>query len=263
MTAAPRPTGLPGYRGTGHPAGCFLGEGAWPPRGRGRHVLVVEQDPSVTELIATALELVGHRVCTAGTAADGMVRFTEHRFDLVVLDATLPDLIGFTRGRRVAPADRPPLLFLTTCDFLHSLLPELGPSGEDYVTKPVRITEFLARAQVLLRGRAPEQQGMHCYGDLVLDDAACQAWRGSRQLDLTPAEYRLLSHLLANAERVLSKEQISRHVWGEYRANSAIEKLVSRLRLKVDKEHPALIRTRRGFGYWLGHPARQDATPAH
>ncbi|MEU2599197.1 response regulator transcription factor [Streptomyces hirsutus] len=262
MTPTSHPDGLPAHRSTGRPAGRVLGEGPSSPRGDGRHVLVVEQDPSVTELIATALELVGHRVRTAATAADGMVRFTEHRFDLVVLDATLPDLTGFTRGRRVAPADRPPLLFLTTCDLLHSLLPELGPGGEDYVTKPVRIAEVLARVQVLLRGRAPERQGMHRYGDLVLDDATCQAWRGSRQLDLTPAEYRLLSHLLANAERVLSKEQISRHVWGEYRANSAIEKLVSRLRHKVDKEHPALIRTRRGFGYWLGHPCRRDAAPA-
>ena len=97
---------------------------------------------------------------------------------------------------------------------------------------------------------------MPCYGDLVLDDATCQARRGTRQLDLTPAEYRLLSHLLANAERVLSKEQISGRVWGEYRANPAIEKLVSRLRRKVDQEQPALIHTRRGFGYWLGCPTR-------
>jgi two-component system, OmpR family, response regulator len=64
-----------------------------------------------------------------------------------------------------------------------------------------------------------------------------------------------LSLLLANAERVLSKEQIGWHVWGEYRAGAAIEKLVSRLRQKVDREEPALIHTRRGFGYWLGCPS--------
>ncbi|WP_307531113.1 winged helix-turn-helix domain-containing protein [Streptomyces umbrinus] len=76
--------------------------------------------------------------------------------------------------------------------------------------------------------------------------------RGRRALDLTPAEYRLLRHLLVNAERVLSKEQICRHVWGETRAGNAIEKLVSRLRHKVDQEQPPLIHTRRGFGYRLG-----------
>jgi two-component system OmpR family response regulator len=93
------------------------------------------------------------------------------------------------------------------------------------------------------------------YGDLVLDDTVCRARRGTRALDLTPAEYRLLRHLLVNAHRVLSKEQIGRYVWGDHRGDNAIEQLVSRLRRKVDRgdgDAPALIHTRRGFGYWLG-----------
>ncbi|MER8001502.1 MULTISPECIES: response regulator transcription factor [unclassified Streptomyces] len=230
-----------------------LSEKPSPPRGDGRHVLLVADDPGPTELVATALELAGYRVGTATTGAEGMARLARDRFDLVVLDTVLPDLAGLARGRRVAPMDRPPLLFLVACDSIHSLAPELDPGERDYVTKPVRIAEVLARAQGLLRGRRPERcDGKPCYGDLVLDDAACLARRGPRPLDLTPAEYRLLRHLLANAERVLSKEQISRHVWGEFRAGQAIEKLVSRLRSKVDREGPALIHTRRGFGYWLG-----------
>jgi two-component system OmpR family response regulator len=227
--------------------------GTRPPRGDGQHLLVVVDDPRDTELLATTLELAGYRVGTAGTGAEGMARLARHRFDLVVWDTGLPDLRALARDRRTAPADRPPLLFLASCDALQSLLPELGPGREDYVTKPVRIPEVLARVQVLLRGRRPAAPtGMPCYGDLVLDDTTCRARRGPRPLDLTPAEYRLLGHLLANAEHVLSKEQICRHVWGEYRADQAIEKLVSRLRRKVDQEDPALIHTRRGFGYWLG-----------
>lgn len=219
----------------------------------GRHILVVAGDPDDTENLATALKLASYRVETAGTGAEGLVRISEHRYDLVVWDATLPDMARHARGRRRAPTDRPPLLFLTTCDWLPTLAPELGVGAEDYVTKPVRITEVLARAQALLRARNPErQEGVPRYGDLVLDDATCQARRGTRPLGLTPAEYRLLSHLMANAEHVLSKEQISRYVWGEYRANPAIEKLVSRLRHKVDQEVPALIHTHRGFGYRLG-----------
>lgn len=73
---------------------------------------------------------------------------------------------------------------------------------------------------------------------------------------LLVAEYRLLRHLLVNPERVLSKEQISRHVWGEFRAGNAIEQLVSRLRRRVNQQEPALIHTRRGFGYWLGCSSR-------
>ncbi|UUU19521.1 response regulator transcription factor [Streptomyces sp. DSM 40750] len=226
------------------------------PRGDGQHVLVVVGDPGVAELLTTTMELAGYRVAAAVTGAEGMARIARHRYDLVVWDAALPDQERFARGRRGAPADRPPLLFLTTCDSLHDLVPDLRPGDEDYVVKPVRIAEVLDRARALLRGRGgPERpEGMPCYGDLVLDDAACEARRGSRPLCLTPAEYRLLRHLLANAERVLSKEQIGRHVWGEFRAHGAIEKLVARLRRKVDQEGPALIHTRRGFGYWLGCP---------
>jgi two-component system OmpR family response regulator len=224
-----------------------------PPRGDGQHVLVVVDDPGDAELLSTTLELAGYRVGTADTGAEGMARLTRQRFDLVVLDTTLPDLADLARGRRIAPADRPPLLFLASCDSLHRLLPELGLGEEDYVIRPVRVAEVLARVQVLLRRRCPgPRPGMPGYGDLVLDDTTCRARRGPRSLDLTPAEYRLLRHLLANAGRVLSKEQISRHVWGEFRGHQAIEKLVSRLRHKVDREAPALIHTRRGFGYWLG-----------
>ncbi|MFE4367903.1 response regulator transcription factor [Streptomyces sp. NPDC056835] len=222
-------------------------------RGDGQHVLVIVGDQETSDLLTTTLELAGYRVTMARTGAEGLARIEGHRFDLVVLDVTLPDLIRLARAHPMA--DRPPVLFLTVCEYLDSLLPELGPGREDYVTMPFRITEVLARARVLLRGhgrgRDPERRGP-CYGDLVLNDATCQAWRGPRALDLTPAEYRLLRHLLVNADQVLSKEQICRHVWGDGRADNAIEKLVSRLRHKVDQGEPQLIHTRRGFGYLLG-----------
>jgi DNA-binding response OmpR family regulator len=224
-----------------------------PVRGQGQHVLVVVDGPDITELLSTTLELAGYHVKVAGSGAELTARLAEHRFDLVVLDATMTGLGGVSRRHRLAPAGRPPVLFLAECDSLGSLIPDLGLGEMDYVTKPFRIAEVLARVQVLLRGRgAGRGDGSPHYDDLVLDDAACQARRGQRALDLTPAEYRLLRHLLVNAEQVFSKSQISRHVWGEVRAENAIEKLVSRLRRKVNQEEPALIHTRRGFGYWLG-----------
>ena len=243
-----------GVRGADRP-GAVYGSGAEgelaPARGAGQHVLVVVHDQVTAELLSTTLELADYRVTAARTGAQGLARLAEHRFDLVLMDVTVPDIEDLGEGRRFRPADLPPVLFLVAYERLGRLVPELGLGEADYVTMPFRISEVLARAHVLLRGRTPARQGP-CYGDLVLDDTTCQAWRGCRAIDLTPAEYRLLRHLLVNAERVLSKEQICRHVWGETRAGNAIEKLVSRLRHKVDQEEPPLIHTRRGFGYRLG-----------
>ena len=141
------------------------------------------------------------------------------------------------------------MLCLTPCESLDQLVPELGSRVEDYMTKPCRIIEVMARARVLLRDTGPgRQEGPTGHADLLLDDVVCRAWRGSRELDLTPAEYRLLRHFLVDAEQVLTKDLLAWQLWGESRGDNAIERLISRLRHKVG---PSLIRTRRGFGYSL------------
>ncbi|MER6961314.1 response regulator transcription factor [Streptomyces sp. NPDC000618] len=223
-------------------------------RGAGQHVLVVAGEPDIAELLATTLELAGYRITLTGAAVEALVHLDALRFDLLVVDADLPDLAGLGEAGRPVVVHRPPVLYLTACDSLGRLLPELGLGEKDYVTKPLRVAEMLTRMQLLLRAAPPGRRPDHApaYGDLVLDDTLCRARRGARGLDLTPAEYRLLRHLLGNAHRVLSKEQISRYVWGDFRGDNAIEQLVSRLRRKVDRDAPALIHTRRGFGYWLG-----------
>jgi two-component system OmpR family response regulator len=228
----------------------------------GDHVLVVVPDPDLLELLVSPLEAAGYRVLTAATGTAALGLLGSHHIDLIIADAAIPDVDELARGRRIAPADRPPVLCLTTCDHLDRLLPELGLGIEDYVTKPCRITEVLARAHVLLRGRGTgRREGVVCHGELLLDDLACRAWRGRRPLDLTAAEYRLLRHLLLHAGQVLSKEQLARQLWGEFRGDNAIERLVSRLRHKVDRDGPPLIHTRRGFGYCLGGPV-SELSPA-
>jgi two-component system, OmpR family, response regulator len=244
-------SGPRGFPGAARPPGL--------PRGDGQHILVGAQDPGESELLATTLDLAGYRYVTAADGVELMARFVLHPFDLVIVDVALPHLAEVSRGRRVAPAERPPVLFLAAHESLPEVVEQLGVDNSDYVTKPIRIAEVLARTKALLRDRAGAGESAlrgsrPCYADLVLDDATRLARRGQVVLDLTPAEYRLLRHLMVNAERVLSKEEISRHVWGEVRGDNAIEQLVSRLRRKVDYRRPALIRTRRGFGYWLGRP---------
>ncbi|MFD4511685.1 response regulator transcription factor [Streptomyces sp. NPDC058457] len=223
-------------------------------RGSGQRLLVAAGDPDTAELLTSTLELAGYRTSVAGSGAEVARRLAEHRFGLVVIDAELSGLDDLAQGGRFKPAYRPPVLLLAACESLARLVPELGTGERDYVTKPVRIAEVLARVKVLLRavGGGGRLGGTLDHADLVLDEGTCRARRGARILDLTPAEYRLLRHLLVNAPKVLSKEQISRYVWGEFRGDNAMEQLVSRLRRKVDRGGPALIHTRRGFGYWLG-----------
>lgn len=216
------------------------------------NVLVVAPEPESRRALAADLTRGGYRVTSLSTGTAAVRIIDEGAVDLVVVDRDTPDLAQLGRERSAYSA-RPPVLCVTACEFLDELVPVLGTRVEDYVTKPWRGPELLARAQVLLRGRggaAPADVLRH--GDLLLDDAVRQAWRGDRALDVTPAEYRLLRHLLLNAGRVLSKGQLAREVWGEDREESATERLVSRLRSKVDRTPPALIHTHRGFGYRLG-----------
>nr|GID81373.1 DNA-binding response regulator [Actinoplanes derwentensis] len=208
-------------------------------------VLLSVPDVDLRESVAVRLSAAGYQVTPVATGTDAMTELLARHYDLIVVDMEIPDLYDLARHRPVL-AERPPIICMTTCEALDTLVPELGTEVEDYVTKPCRIPELLARVRVQLR--QPELR----YRDLTLDEVVYQAWRGERQLDVTPAEYRMLRHLLVNAGRVLSKEQLSRSVWGESRGDNAIERLISRLRQKVDLAGPPLIHTKRGFGYRLG-----------
>ncbi|MET8120597.1 response regulator transcription factor [Micromonospora sp. NPDC005189] len=215
-------------------------------------LLVVAPDPDLRGSLTAQLSFAGYLVTSAATGAAALRLLGEHHVDLIVVDVEIPDLQALARDRPIL-IDRPPVLCLAACESLGALVPALGTEIQDYITKPCRSPELLARVQVLLRDRTNTGSGTVLrHGDLLLDEVACRAWRGDRVLDVTPAEYRLLRHLLLNAGRVLSKEQMAWQVWSEARGDNAIERLVSRLRQKVDETRPRLIHTHRGFGYWLG-----------
>lgn len=204
-------------------------------------LLVVAPDRELT----AQLSFAGYQVSSATTGAGALRLLDQQRVDLIVVDIEIPDLMALARNRPVF-AERPPVLCVAACEFLGTLVPALGTEIEDYVTKPFHRAELLARVQVLLKNK---ERNILTYGDLSLDEITYQGRRGGRELDLTPAEYRLLRHLILHAGQVLSKEQVARHVWRESRGDNAIERLVSRLRHKLDG--PELIHTHRGFGYQL------------
>ncbi|GIE90177.1 response regulator transcription factor [Actinoplanes regularis] len=212
-------------------------------------LLVVAPDPDLRGSLAAQLSLAGYLVTSASTGAGALRLLAEHRVDLIVVDVEIPDLTALAEDRPTF-AERPPVLCVVACEFLGTLVPALGTEVADYVTKPLRDAELLARVQVLLRDRSVRPSVLR-HGELLLDESTCRGWRGDRPLGLTPAEYRLLRHLMLNAGRILSKDQLAWQVWSESRGVNAIERLVSRVRRKVDDTSPPLIRTHRGFGYLL------------
>jgi two-component system OmpR family response regulator len=225
----------------------------------GVRVLVVDDEPNITDLVATALRYERFEVEVAHTGREALKAVSSFRPDLMVLDVMLPDWDGFEVTKRLADQrERVPVLFLTARDATADRVRGLTLGGDDYVTKPFSLEELIARIRAILRRtRGPEDGGSRLtYADLEMDDDMHQVWRAGRSVELTATEYNLLRYLLANAPRVLSKSQILDHVWnydfgGE---GNVVETYVSYLRKKVDREESPLIHTVRGVGYCLRLP---------
>jgi two-component system OmpR family response regulator len=221
-------------------------------------VLVVDDEPPIAELVATALRYEGFDPAVAGDGAAAIAEAESMRPSLIVLDVMLPDHDGFEVARRLRERGlRMPIVFLTARDATEDKVHGLTLGGDDYVTKPFSLDELIARVRAVLRRTADAgDDDVLRFEDLRLDDAAREVWRGERAIDLTPTEFSLLRFLMRNPRRVLSKEQILDHVWQyDFGGHGGIvETYISYLRRKVDAEGPALIHTVRGVGYVLRPP---------
>jgi two-component system OmpR family response regulator len=227
----------------------------------GTRVLVVDDEASITDLVALALRYEGFTVEKAATGRGALASVSKFKPDLIVLDVMLPDLSGLDVLRRLSSEGRRvPVIFLTARDATEDKVHGLTVGGDDYVTKPFSIEELVARIRAVLRrnGDAGVRDSRLAFADLELDDDAHEVRRAGELIELTPTEYRLLRYLLANAGRVLTRNQILDHVWdydfgGEA---SVLETYISYLRRKVDRIDPPLIQTVRGVGYVLRPPSR-------
>ena len=227
-----------------------------------QRILVVDDEPRITDLVAMALRYEGFDVATAGTGRAGLKLVEEFRPALVVLDVMLPDMDGFAVTERLT-ADRVkvPVLFLTARDAVEDKVRGLTLGGDDYVTKPFSIEELVARIRALLRRTDPvAESGPLVFVDLELDEETHEVRRAGTTVELTATEFRLLRYLMQNAPRVLSKAQILDHVWQYDFGGDAniVETYVSYLRRKVDGIGPPLIHTVRGVGYRLAVPRDQE-----
>jgi len=221
----------------------------------GRRILVVDDEPSIVDAVATAFRYEGFEVDEAFTGRDALEAVATNEPDLVVLDWMLPDIEGIEVGRRLRERGfRTAVLFLTAKDATEHKVEALRAGGDDYVTKPFSLAELVARAQAILRRTGGDLPGdVLRFGDLVLDEARHEVTRGERPIPLTATEFNLLRYFMLNPRRVLSKAQILQNVWRyDFGGNAnVVETYVSYLRRKLDAAGPPLIRTVRQAGYML------------
>src|SRR5688500_15374384 len=226
----------------------------------GHRILVVDDEPSIVDAVATALRYEGYEVHEASSGREALDAVMRNEPDLVVLDWMLPDVPGIEVGRRLrARGFKTAVLFLTAKDATEDKVEALRAGGDDYVTKPFSLAELVARTQAILRRTAGELPGdILRFDDLVLDEGRHEVHRGDAHIALTATEFSLLRYFMLNPRRVLSKAQILQNVWRyDFGGNAnVVETYVSYLRKKLDAEGPPLIKTVRQAGYMLETPGR-------
>jgi two-component system OmpR family response regulator len=227
------------------------------PDGSAVRVMVVDDEPSLAELMASVLRYEGWEVRTTGDGLSAVRTGREFRPDAVVLDVMLPDLGGLEVLRRLrTELPRMCVLFLTARDSVEDRIAGITAGADDYVTKPFSLEEVLARLRGLLR-RAEIARGHGdaelAVGDLTMDEDAREVRRAGTLIELTATEFELLRFLMRNPRRVLSKAQILDRVWNYDFGGQAhvVELYISYLRKKIDAGGEPLIHTVRGVGYVL------------
>ena len=217
-------------------------------------MLLVEVDASIREIATLGLERAGFRVTATGDGRDGLFRFRQSTFDLVVLDVMLPSLDGFEVCREIRRDSQVPIVMLTARSDLHDVIVGLELGADDYVTKPFELPELVARIKAVLRRSTavPAEQSISV-DDLVIDPVAFAVRRGGEEVKLTATEFRLLLELARRPKQVFTRDLLLELVWNyDYLGDSRlVDVAVQRLRAKIeeDPKQPKLIRTVRGVGY--------------
>jgi two-component system OmpR family response regulator len=225
-----------------------------------RRVLVVDDEPSIVDAVATALHYEGFDVVEARNGRSGLATAQTEPLDLIVLDVMLPDIDGFEIARRLrADGVSTPILFLTARDALDDKVRGFGAGADDYVTKPFSLAEIVLRTRAIIArsgGALADDHARLSFADVVMDQDTHEVHRGGRAVELTATEFNLLRFFLLNPRRVLSKPQILDHVWHyDFDGDSNIlETYISYLRRKLNAAGPPLIHTVRLVGYVLREP---------
>jgi DNA-binding response OmpR family regulator len=217
------------------------------------HILVVEDDARIAKILELFLRRDGHTVVTVADGTAALARFEQEHPDLVILDLMLPG----THGRDVCRALRlrhaTPILMLTALDDERDIVEGLDLGADDYVTKPFKPNELLARVRALLRRASGPPVRELVYGDIRIDREARTVFVDDEPVPLRPREFDLLLALVSQAGRVISRQRLLQQVWRDHEIDEASRTLdvhVNRLRQKLQKSR-VRIESIRGIGYRL------------
>lgn len=229
-------------------------------------ILIIEDEENIARVLQLELEFEGYKTELAHTGPDGLIKYREQEWDLVLLDLMLPGLNGLDVLRRIR-ADETfiPVILLTAKNEIEDKVKGLDLGANDYVTKPFEIEELLARVRAAIRlskrNGKPKEQSLHKVGNLSINEQTREVKHGQRPIELTPREFDLLLHLMKHPNIVLTREQLLDAVWGFdfYGDTNVVDVYVRYLRKKIDYGFKnSYIQTVRGVGYVLKEPANED-----
>lgn len=226
---------------------------------RATHVLVVEDDRAMQQLLQRTLELAGYTVTVTGEGPAALALAQEQRPDLILLDVVLPGMDGVEVCRRLRTRSQVPILIISAMGREEDKIRGLEAGADDYITKPFAAGEVVARVRAVLRRAAwsgdPTPAGMLRVQGLKIDLARHKVYRNETLINLTPLEFRLLAYLARHSGRVLTHSVILQAVWGpEYAEEVHMLRVnVSRLRQKIEQDpsRPQVVQTVPGVGYMV------------
>ncbi|HEU0190330.1 MAG TPA: response regulator transcription factor [Mycobacterium sp.] len=252
-------TAMPDHQRAAHPRKAILGQLPRITRADGSpiRVLLVDDEPALTNLVKMALHYEGWQVDVAHNGREAVAKFEKVGPDVLVLDIMLPDVDGLSILQRVRESDAyTPALFLTARDSVMDRVTGLTAGADDYMTKPFSLEELVARLRGLLRRSSqltPPIDEVLTVGDLTLHGASRQVSRAGEPVSLTTTEFELLRFLMRNPQRALTRTEILDRVWNYDFAGktSIVDLYISYLRKKIDTDREPMIHTVRGVGYLL------------
>ncbi len=219
------------------------------------HILVIEDDPQIADLLRRGLIYEGYTVTIAGDGPAGLAAARDRPPDLVLLDLMLPGMDGLTVCQRLRAASDVPILILTARDAVPERVKGLDAGADDYVVKPFSFDELLARIRALLRRRQPAAaREVLRFADLTLNPDTREVRRGNRRIELTAREFEILQLFMEHPRQVLTRDTLYDRIWGyDFGGESnIIEVYIRYLRSKLEEGGaPRLIQTVRGVGYAL------------